>query len=86
MLDRHRGVRGARELTALGHGVRLVPPSYVRAMSNAARTTDADAEAICEAVTRPNIRFVPVKRTEQQGVLVLHRAHEFPEILCRGSW
>jgi transposase len=66
----------ARELMALGHQVRLVPPSYVKAYVKRGKNDSADAEAICEAVTRPNMRFVPVKSTEQQGVLVLHRARE----------
>ena len=51
----------ARELTALGHQVRLVPPSYVKAYVKRGKNDAADAEAICEAVTRPNMRFVPVK-------------------------
>lgn len=66
----------ARELTALGHQVRLVPPSYVKAYVKRGKNDAADAEAISEAVTRPNMRFVPVKSTGQQGVLVLHRARE----------
>jgi transposase len=66
----------ARELMALGHKIRLVPPSYVKAYVKRGKSDAADAEAICEAVTRPNMRFVPVKSTEQQGVLVLHRARE----------
>jgi transposase len=66
----------ARELSALGHQVRLVPPSYVKAYLKRGKNDAADAEAICEAVTRPNMRFVPVKSEEQQGVLVLHRARE----------
>src|SRR5579863_965945 len=66
----------ARELTALGHQVRLVPPSYVKAYLKRGKNDAADAEAICEAVTRPNMRFVPVKSEEQQGVLVLHRGRE----------
>lgn len=66
----------ARELGALGHQVRLVPPSYVKAYLKRGKNDAADAEAICEAVTRPNMRFVPVKSAEQQGVLVLHRARE----------
>ncbi len=60
----------ARELTKLGHQVRLMPPSYVKRQKNDA----ADAEAICEAVTRPTMRFVEVKSVEQQSVMVLHRA------------
>jgi transposase len=66
----------ARELMALGHQVRLVPPSYVKAYLKRGKNDAADAEAICGAVTRPNMRFVPVKSTEQQGMLVLHRARE----------
>jgi transposase len=66
----------ARELTAVGHQVRLVPPSYVKAYVKRSKNDAADAEAICEAVTRPNMRFVPVKTVEQQGVLVLHRGRE----------
>lgn len=58
---------------ALGHQVRLVPPSYVKAYVKRGKNDAADAEAICEVVTRPNMRFVPVKSVEQQGVLVLHR-------------
>jgi transposase len=63
-------------LTALGHQVRLVPPSYVKAYLKRGKNDAADAEAICEAVTRPNMRFVPVKSEEQQGVLVVHRGRE----------
>ena len=66
----------ARELMVLGHQVRLVPPSYVKAYLKRGKNDAADAEAICEAVTRPNMRFVPVKSEEQQGVLVLHRGRE----------
>jgi transposase len=66
----------ARELITLSHRVRLVPPSYVKAYVKRGKSDAADAEAICEAVTRPNMRFVPVKSVEQQGVPVLHRARE----------
>jgi transposase len=66
----------ARQLTTLGHQVRLVPPSYVKAYVKRGKNDAADAEAICEAVTRPNMRFVPIKTTGQQGVLVLHRTRE----------
>jgi transposase len=62
----------ARELAALGHTVRLMPPSYVKRNKNDA----ADAEAICEAVTRPTMRFVPVKSKEQQAAILLHRARD----------
>jgi transposase len=61
---------------ALGHQVRLIPPSYVEAYLKRGKNDAADAEAICEVVTRPNMRFVPVKNEEQQDVLVLHRARE----------
>ena len=62
----------SRELQALGHSVRLIPPAYVKPYVK--RQNDAaDAEAICEAVTRANMRFVPTKTPEQQSGLVLHR-------------
>jgi transposase len=64
----------ARELTALGHTVKLMPPAYVKAYVKRNKNDAADAEAICEAVTRPSLRFVPVKDAEQQSVLMLHRA------------
>ncbi len=63
----------ARELTKLGHEARLMPPSYVKPYLKRQKNDMADAEAICEAVTRPTMRFVPVKSPEQQGVMVLHR-------------
>ncbi len=66
----------AREIAALGHDVRLMPPSYVKAYVRRQKNDAADAEAICEAVRRPTMRFVPVKGAEQQGVLVLHRSRE----------
>src|ERR1700687_243217 len=59
----------SRELQALGHTVRLMPPAYVKPYVK----RQADAEAICEAVTRPNMRFVPTKTPEQQSCLTLHR-------------
>jgi transposase len=64
----------ARELIALGHTVKLMPPAYVKAYVKRNKNDAADAEAICEAVARPSMRFVPVKDTEQQAVLMLHRA------------
>jgi transposase len=64
----------ARELAALGHTVKLMPPAYVKAYVKRNKNDAADAEAICEAVTRPSMRFVPVKDAEQQSVLMLHRA------------
>ena len=66
----------AREIAAFGHDVRLMPPSYVKAYVRRQKNDAADAEAICEAVRRPTMRFVPVKSAEQQSVLVLHRTRE----------
>lgn len=63
----------ARELIGLGHDVRLMPPSYVKPYVKRQKNDMADAEAICEAVTRPTMRFVPVKSPQQQSVMVLHR-------------
>lgn len=63
----------ARELIGLGHDVRLMPPSYVKPYVKRQKNDMADAEAICEAVSRPTMRFVPVKSPEQQSVMVLHR-------------
>src|SRR4029077_17816116 len=63
----------SRELQALGHRVRLMPPAYVKPYVKRQKNDMADAEAICEAVTRANMRFVPIKTPEQQGGLVLHR-------------
>ena len=64
----------ARELRAIGHEVKLMPPAYVKAYVKRNKNDAADAEAICEAVTRPSMRFVPVKDADQQSVLMLHRA------------
>jgi len=64
----------ARELSALGHTVKLMPPAYVKAYVKRNKNDATDAEAICEAVARPSMRFVPVKGAEQQSVLMLHRA------------
>lgn len=64
----------ARELTRFGHVVRLIPPSYVKAYVRRQKNDAADAAAICEAVTRPSMRFVPIKTIDQQSVLMLHRA------------
>jgi transposase len=63
----------ARELRRLGHEVRLMPPRYVKPYVKRQKNDMADAEAICEAVTRPSMRFVPIKSCEQQAVMVLHR-------------
>jgi len=62
-----------RELSKLGHRVRLMPPRYVKPYVKRQKNDAADAEAICEAVTRPSMRFVEIKTCEQQGTLVLHR-------------
>jgi len=64
----------SRELQALGHTVRWIPPAYVKPYVKRQKNDAADAEAICEAVTRANMRFVPTKTLEQQSSLVLHRA------------
>jgi transposase len=66
----------AREIRALGHEVRLIPAVYVKPYVKRGKTDAADAEAICEAVTRPTMRFVPVKTSEQQALLVLHRTRD----------
>ena len=66
----------ARELRALGHRVRLIPPQYVRPFVKTNKNDAADAEAICEAVTRPTMRFAPVKSADRQAVLTLHRCRE----------
>jgi transposase len=63
----------ARALIALGHEVKLMPPAYVKAYVTRNKNDAADAAAICEAVTRPSMRFVPIKDAEQQSVLMLHR-------------
>jgi transposase len=63
----------SRELQTLGHKVRLMPPAYVKPYVKRQKNDAADAEAICEAVTRPNMRFVETKTAEQQGCLTLHR-------------
>jgi transposase len=66
----------AREIGALGHDVRLIPAAYVKPYVKRGKTDAADAEAICEAVTRPTMRFVPIKTPEQQAVLMLHRTRD----------
>lgn len=63
----------SRELKALGHTVRLMPPAYVKPYVKRQKNDAADAEAICEAVTRANMRFVATKTSEQQSCLMLHR-------------
>jgi transposase len=66
----------SRELQALGHKVRLMPPAYVRPYVKRQKNDTTDAEAICEAVTRPNMRFVEIKSVGQQSCLVLHRTRQ----------
>src|SRR5439155_9569486 len=63
----------SRELRALGHTVKLMPPAYVKPYAKRQKNDAADAEAICEAVTRANMRFVATKTPEQQSGLMLHR-------------
>jgi transposase len=66
----------ARKLTELGHTVKLIAPQFVKPYVKTNKNDAADAEAICEAVGRPNMRFVPIKNTEQQALLGLHRARQ----------
>ncbi|QRX83396.1 IS110 family transposase [Glaciimonas sp. PAMC28666] len=65
-----------RKLTAMGHTVKLMAPQFVKAYVKTNKNDMADAEAICEAVSRPNMRFVPIKTDEQQAVLSLHRVRQ----------
>src|ERR1700747_3872394 len=66
----------SRELRALGHTVRLMPPSYVKGYLKRSKKDANDAAAICEAVTRPSMRFVPTKSEQQQSGLMLHRSRQ----------
>ncbi len=66
----------ARRLSSLGHTVRLMAPQFVKPYVKTNKNDARDAEAICEAVTRPTMRFVPIKAPEQQAVLALHRARQ----------
>jgi transposase len=66
----------ARQLIALGHEVKLMPPAYVKAYVKRNKNDAADAEAICEAVRRPTMRFVRIKSAEQQGQLMQHRTRD----------
>lgn len=66
----------ARKLQALGHTVRLMAPQFVKPYVKSNKNDAADAEAICEAVARPSMRFVPIKNIEQQSVLSLHRVRQ----------
>lgn len=66
----------ARELRAMGHDARLMQPVYVKAYVKRGKNDAADAAAVCEAVSRPDMRFVPVKSAEQQAALALHGTRE----------
>ncbi len=66
----------ARKLQGMGHTVRLMAPQFVKPYVKTNKNDAADAQAICEAVTRPSMRFVPIKNVEQQGVLALHRVRQ----------
>ena len=65
-----------RELTILGHEVRLIPPAYVKPFVKRLKNDAADAEAICEAVQRPNMRFVAIKSEEQQASALVFRTRD----------
>jgi len=66
----------SRELCKLGHDVRLMPAAYVKPYVKRGKTDAVDAEAICEAVRRPTMRFVEIKSEDQQAVLAIHRARD----------
>jgi len=66
----------ARKLQKIGHTVTLMAPQFVKPYVKTNKNDAADAEAICEAVTRPTMRFVPIKNAEQQGILSIHRARQ----------
>ncbi len=66
----------ARKLVEMGHTVKLMAPQFVKPYVKTNKNDAADAEAICEAVARPNMRFVPIKTDEQQAVLSLHRVRQ----------
>jgi transposase len=71
----------SRRLQTLGHTVRLLPPSYVKAYLKRSKNDANDAAAICEAVTRPSMRFVPTKSEQQQSALMLHRSRQL--LVCQ---
>jgi transposase len=71
----------SRRLQALGHNVRLLPPSYVKAYLKRSKNDANDAAAICEAVTRPSMRFVATKSEAQQSGLLLHRSRQL--LVCQ---
>jgi transposase len=65
-----------RELITLGHEVRMMPPAYVKPYIRRQKDDASDAAAICEAVTRPSMRFVGVRSLENQAVLTRHKTRE----------
>src|SRR3954462_11038860 len=76
----------ARELTALGHQGRIMPASYVKPQVQRGKNDALDAAAICEAVSRPTMRFAAIKSIEQQSALALHRARDDAEYLPAGCF
>src|SRR6266481_4323549 len=66
----------ARQLTAMGHEVVLIPPAYIKPYVKRGKNDAVDAAAICEAMSRPDMRFVPIKSADQQAVLMLHKTRE----------
>jgi transposase len=66
----------ARELKSMGHEVLLMPPTYTKPYVKRGKNDAADADAICEAMSRPGMRFVPIKSAEQQAMLMLHKTRE----------
>ena len=66
----------AREIRALGHEVVLIPPAYTKPYVKRGKNDANDAAAICEAMSRPDMRFVPIKSADQQAVLMLHKTRE----------
>ncbi len=73
---RYSALLGSWVKYLLGHDVRLMPPAYVKPYVKRGKNDEVDAEAICEAVTRPTMRFVPIKSAEQQSILMLHRTRD----------
>ena len=76
----------AREIGASGHEVRLVPPAHARPFARRGKSDSIDAEAVCEAGSRPSMRFVPVKSLEAQASGALHRARALPGKQRYPSW
>jgi transposase len=66
----------ARQLAAMGHEVVLIPPAYIKPYVKRGKNDVVDAAAICEAMSRPDMRFVPIKGADQQAVLMLHKTRE----------